>query len=245
MSWLGDKLEQIGNLPGPHRALLKFDARTITEASKLGGKVFGDNAIGHLFDWGQQEGQQNYANPGRQFSKGVQFYGKALTGQLIGAAIGAYFGGGATGATAAETGSVDNAMATWGTGAGPYAGSESWDAASAAGAAGGAGSDLRDWGKEGSRYPGSDQWSTQQGGTEATKAAGEKSVMKDIGRSVAIGAGTNVVTSLLTPKPKEPAIPPPTPMPDQQAMEKERRRKIAEQMARRGRAASILTSPGY
>lgn len=248
MSWLGDQLERIGNLP-VLSSLLKFDARNITEASKVGQKVFGDNAIGHMFDWGRREGEQNQADPGRQFRKGVEFYGKALAGQYIGQAIGGFAGAGAetggTGATVSEGGgSVDQALAGWGTSqGGAYAGSEDWSAAG--GAAGAAGSDaLKDWGKPNSQYPGSDQWSAPQA-TDATKATSEKSVMKDIGRSVAIGAGTNVVTSLLTPKPKQPAITPPPPMPDQQAMEQERRRKIAEQMARRGRAASILTDAGY
>lgn len=245
MSWLGSKLEQIGNLPGPHRALLKFDAGTIRGASMVGQKLFGDNVIGHMFDWGRSEGEQNLKNPGRQFKKGVQFYAKAIAGSMLGDAIGGYAGAGSeAGSGAGATGgSVDTSLAGWGTeGGGAYAGSDAWEAG-AAGAAAGAGSDLEGWGKEGSKYPGSDQWSAESTKASGTtqQTPGEKSMVKDIGRSIAVGAGTNLATSLLAPKPKEPEATKPTEMPDPVAQEQAARKKRIEQLARRGRAASILT----
>lgn len=54
--------------------------------------------------------------------------------------------------------------------------------------------------------------------------------------SAAVTAGAN---ALLAPKP--PKVPGVTPMPDEMAMQEQRKRSIAEQMARRGRAASIMT----
>ena len=245
MSWLGSKLEQIGNLPGPHRALLKFDAGTIRGASMVGQKLFGDNVIGHMFDWGRREGEQNLKNPGRQFRKGVEFYAKAIAGSMLGDAIGGMSAGaGEAGTgTGATGGSVDTSLAGWGTeGGGAYAGSDAWEAG-AAGAAAGAGSDLEGWGKEGSKYPGSDQWSTESTKASGTtqQTPGEKSMVKDIGRSIAVGAGTNLATSLLAPKAKEPERTKPTEMPDPVAQEQAARKKRIEQLARRGRAASILT----
>lgn len=240
MSWLGGKLEQIGNLPGPHRALLKFDAGTIRGASMVGQKLFGDNFIGHMFDWGRSEGEQNLANPGRQFRKGAEFYGKAITASFLGDWLGA--GAGAGGEAGTTGGSVDTSLANWGTeGGGAYAGSDAWEAG-AAGAA--AGSDLEGWGKEGSKYPGSDQWSAEKTSSTTTQTPGEKSMVKDIGRSIAIGAGTNLATSLLAPKPKEPEATKPTEMPDPVAQEQAARKRRIEQLARRGRAASILTDSG-
>lgn len=247
MSWLGSKLEQIGNLPGPHRALLKFDAGTIRGASMVGQKLFGDNVIGHMFDWGRSEGEQNLKNPGRQFKKGVQFYAKAIAGSMLGDAIGAYAGAGseagATTGAGASGGEVTAAdLASWQpTGSAPEAATAA-DWGSQTGAAIGAGSDLEGWGKEGSKYPGSDEWSTESTKSNATQpTAGEKSMVKDIGRSIAVGAGTNLATSLLAPKPKEPESTKPTEMPDPVAQEQAARKKRIEQLARRGRAASILT----
>lgn len=41
-----------------------------------------------------------------------------------------------------------------------------------------------------------------------------------------------------------PPVEPPTPLPDDEAMRKARRRSITSQMARRGRASTILTDQG-
>ena len=50
------------------------------------------------------------------------------------------------------------------------------------------------------------------------------------------------VSALLAPKP--PKAPGVTPMPDPLAQDEARRRSIAEQMSRRGRASTIMTQPG-
>lgn len=64
--------------------------------------------------------------------------------------------------------------------------------------------------------------------------------------SAAVAAGTNaVVSSLLTPKQRtqQPGVAPVIGMPDPLAQQEAQRRKIAEQLGRRGRASTILTSP--
>ena len=83
------------------------------------------------------------------------------------------------------------------------------------------------------------------GATAASIAAGGAEggglSLAAIGTSAASAAATAGVTSLLAPKP--PKIPGATPMPDEQAQMEARKRSIAEQMARRGRASTILTEP--
>lgn len=51
---------------------------------------------------------------------------------------------------------------------------------------------------------------------------------------------------LLAPKPKPAVIPPapaPVPLPDDEALQAARKKQVADQMARRGRASTILTDP--
>jgi hypothetical protein len=66
-------------------------------------------------------------------------------------------------------------------------------------------------------------------GTELAKTAGG-------------AAATAGVQGMLAPKP--PKVPGQTPMPDPLQQEEARKRSIAEQMARRGRASTVLTAPG-
>lgn len=55
------------------------------------------------------------------------------------------------------------------------------------------------------------------------------------------GVASAGASALLTPKP--PKVPGALAMPDAQAQEEARKRSIAEQMARRGRASTVLTAP--
>lgn len=242
----------LANLPGV-KQLLQFDANNIYQASNAASHLLGNNFLGHLADYGTREGQANKANPARQLRKGTQFAAKYYLGQGIAQMFGGLGAGAEAGTEAGtEAGASSNAvtadqMRSWyPTGGAPEAATEA-DWLGTGSAAGGATGDvMRDWGTDRSKdYPGSDQWSPDSGGSSETKTTGEKSLMKDIGRSVAVGAGTNLLTQAMSPKPKQPEATKPTPMPDPAAQEQAARRKRIEQLARRGRAASILTDPGY
>ena len=58
--------------------------------------------------------------------------------------------------------------------------------------------------------------------------------------SAVVGAAAN---KLLSPGAKTPTLKPPTPMPDPLEQQRAKERSIMEQMARRGRSASILSTP--
>jgi len=75
--------------------------------------------------------------------------------------------------------------------------------------------------------------------TGAGAAAG--GFLEKMGTSLATGAAGAVASSILSEKPKMPTLAAPTPMPDPLAQEQAKQRAVIEQMARRGRAASILT----
>lgn len=62
-----------------------------------------------------------------------------------------------------------------------------------------------------------------------------------VATAAAGAAGSALVNNLLTPKVKAPTAPEPVAMPDPLGQEAAKRASIAEQFARRGRAASILT----
>lgn len=79
------------------------------------------------------------------------------------------------------------------------------------------------------------------GVTGTTVAAGGGGYLGAVGKAAAGAAASSAATQLLAPKP--PKVPGATPMPDPQATEEARKRSIAEQMARRGRASTILTDP--
>jgi len=86
-------------------------------------------------------------------------------------------------------------------------------------------------------------------GSGAT-AAGTGGLLTGVGKALssplgAVGLGEAagaVTTSLLAPKP--PSAPAPLPMPDPLAQQNAQRQAVIEQLARRGRASTILTSPG-
>lgn len=65
-----------------------------------------------------------------------------------------------------------------------------------------------------------------------------------IGTAAATAAAGALVTSMLAPKPKTPAVQAPTPMPGQNAGDAARRKSIMEQQSRQGRASTILTDGG-
>lgn len=84
------------------------------------------------------------------------------------------------------------------------------------------------------------------GGATAASGAAASGLGAALAKGVGTGlglAGGSIAASLLMPQPKAPGIRPETPMPDPLAQEEARKRELIDQMARRGRAASILTSP--
>lgn len=79
------------------------------------------------------------------------------------------------------------------------------------------------------------------GGTAAGAGAGS-SVWGTIGKSAAQAAASYAVQAATAPKP--PKTTAPIGMPDQQAEQEAQRRALIEQISRRGRTSTILTSPG-
>lgn len=73
-------------------------------------------------------------------------------------------------------------------------------------------------------------------------AAGTSSSWLDYGKTAAKVLAPTVVSSLLAPKP--PKTKAPTAMPDPLAQQQAQQQKLIAQMARRGRASTILTNPG-
>lgn len=80
------------------------------------------------------------------------------------------------------------------------------------------------------------------GASSATVAAGATGAGAGLLQSVGEAAAGAAATSLLTPKPDAPELPGVTPMPDPLAQQEARRKAIAEQMTRSGRASTILTN---
>lgn len=83
------------------------------------------------------------------------------------------------------------------------------------------------------------------GAGAGTAAAAGGTLGGSLGTSLATAAGGQVVGSLLAPKaPKAPGVKNPLTMPDPQAQDAATRRSLVEQLARRGRASTILTDTG-
>lgn len=90
-------------------------------------------------------------------------------------------------------------------------------------------------------------------GTDVAATAAGSSLVNTVGKSAFNAGVSTAVGSLLAPKPPQtqPTVLPggktttePVPMPDPLAQEAASKRSIVEQLARRGRASTILTSPG-
>jgi len=83
--------------------------------------------------------------------------------------------------------------------------------------------------------------------TAAPAAAGKaasSTLLSKAGNAAATAVGTSVATNLLAPKPQTPKVAPTTAMPDPVATQEAQRRKRIEQLARRGRASTIMTDSG-
>lgn len=76
----------------------------------------------------------------------------------------------------------------------------------------------------------------------ATAGASGTSSWLNYGKTAATVLGPTVLSSLLQPKP--PKTKAPTAMPDPLAQQQAQQQKLIQQLARRGRASTILTSPG-
>lgn len=80
---------------------------------------------------------------------------------------------------------------------------------------------------------------------EVLALAGEYLTSETVVSAVAAGAAGAATSAALAPSPSAaPAVKPPVPMPDQRAIATARRRSLAEQMTRRGRASTILSDNG-
>lgn len=155
----------------------------------------------------------------------------AWGGSAAGGALGGLFGGAEGGAAAgAGEGLGEGAAATGGGGAAAGAGG--------ADAAGLAAADSAAVSSEGAAAG-----LTESGGAAAGTSSGAgSSAWVKYGESAAKALAPTVLSSVLSPKP--PKTKAPTAMPDPLAQQQAQRQKIIDQMARRGRASTILTNPG-
>lgn len=77
------------------------------------------------------------------------------------------------------------------------------------------------------------------GGATATEAGVGSTLLAGAGKAAAGAAVSGLIQAATAPK--RPDLPPPIAMPDPQAQEAARQKAIADQIARRGRASTILT----
>lgn len=80
------------------------------------------------------------------------------------------------------------------------------------------------------------------GGAGATQAGVGSTLLASAGKAAAGAAASGLIQAATAPK--RPDLPPPIAMPDPQAQEAARQKAIADQIARRGRASTILTDSG-
>jgi len=240
--------------------MIRTDSRVVAEVSRGSDRVSQAIGLGGLTDPAgrtiRRESRANIADPSRAVGRAAAtvalMYGfGAMAGGGTAAGAGEAAAAGGTGGTAAGgsyltgTGGAQIGLAGgdtlggWQAGSAVYDGSVGFgfEAGLGAGAAGAA-----------SGYAAGEAAGNVAGEAAAPAGTGGKvpgTTPNPYGqalRSFATGVGTNVATSLLMPKPKQPAIEPVTEMPDPEAQALARRRKAAQK--RQGRTASILTSGG-
>jgi hypothetical protein len=246
--------------------MIRTDSRVVAEVSRGADRVLGGDdkstAMGRLT---RDESRRNVEDPARAISRAAAtvalMYGfGSLAGAGTGTAAGTASGTGAGAGTAASGYAGTSSMAGFGgtympvgqtlgnaalggsavaEGAVGYGFSSGVaDAALAAGAGAGYAT-----GAEG----GTEVAPSESPGTQKSQAPSPDKGAPWWGtamKSVATGVGTNVATSLLMPKPKQPAIEPVVAMPDPEEEARARRRKAAMKKSRQGRTASILTDAG-
>ena len=241
---------------------IRSDSRLVAEVSRGSDRVSQAIGLGGLTDPAgrtiRRESRANIADPSRAV-------GRAAATVALMYGFGAMAGGG-TAAGAGEVTALGEAGG-YAYGGGSGSGATALGEAGGYGAAGGAtvgggtGSVVPDyelWRDAGYFRDGAEVVAGGAGGAEATSRGGgtnpsgnpsgtnpnpQPSPYRRAAESLAVGVGTNVATSLLMPKPKQPAIEPVTEMPDPEAQALARRRKAAMK-SRQGRTASILTSGG-
>lgn len=224
-SHIGDLLKSWGDSPG--KTLEQF---ALGAQDPLGAKIWG-GVTGQKFtpSVGQLGGETN-AQYAQSRKEGVDtgtsqtlgqianvvasIWGGAAAGGALGGAASSGGGGAEAGSAAADSGSV-NLFADAVPGAGG-------DVGASAGTAGAAGSGAA-------------------GGGASSGGSGASSWL-DYGKTAAKVLAPTVVSSLLQPKP--PKTKAPTAMPDPLAQQQAQQQKLIQQLARRGRASTILTSPG-
>jgi len=237
--------------------MIRTDSRVVAEVSRGSDRV--SNAIGlggltnPIGSEIRRESRKNIADPSRAVGRAAAtvalMYGfGAMAGGGTAAGAGAGEAAAAGGATAGS-GAAAGGYAAGGYSAAPWAARPEFVAAETGAAYGTYGASAAPWAGESALWGGAaggaaGSAATGGGAPSASQpAASQSSPYGQAARSLATGVGTNVATSLLMPKPKQPAIEPVTEMPDPEAQALARRRKAAMK-SRQGRTASILTSGG-
>jgi len=228
-SHIGDMLSSWGKSPG--KTLEQF---ALGAQDPLGAKLWG-GVTGQKFtpSVGQMGGETS-AQYAQSRNEGVDTGRSETLGQIanvVAAVWGGYEAGGALGGAAGGGG---GGAAEGAAGAG--------EGGASAGAADGGSVNLFADAVPGA---GGDVGATAGGAGNGTAAAGAgsgSSSWLSYGKTAATAIAPSVVSSLMQPKP--PKTKAPTAMPDPLAQQQAQQQKLLTQLARRGRASTILTNPG-
>ena len=230
---LGNEASHIGDLLG---SFAKSPGKTLTQfglgaedplGAKLWSGITGENFTPSVNQFGgetqaqfnQSKAQGVDTGPSQTLGQIANVVAAVWGGAEAGGALGSAFGGGGGSAgAAADTASpvVDNGSVNLFADGVPGAGG---DVGASVGGSGGAGTT-----------------------TTATAGGGSSSSWLDYAKGAAKAVAPVVINSLLQPKPPKAAAP--IAMPDPLAQQQAQQQKIIQQLARRGRASTILTSPG-
>ncbi len=233
-SHIGNLLGSFGKNPGTTLEQFGLGAEDPLGA-KLWGTVLGQNltpSVGQL-------GGETSAQYDQSKSQGVNTGPSQTLGAIANVVAGIWGGAEAGGALGDAAGSVGGSAggdaAGGGTAMGPAAGT--LGAADSSAASTQLGLTATDVGGSGSAAAGTGSAAAGAGG-----AGGSSSSWMDYAKTVGKVLAPTVVSSLLAPKPPKAAAP--IAMPDPLAQQQAQQQRVLQQLARRGRASTILTSPG-
>jgi len=250
VSHMGNLFQQIGDNPG--KSLEQF---ALGAADPLGAKLWGGITGQDFTPMVNQFGGETGAQFAQSDSEGVNTRTSRLLGHVAdtvagiwggsaaGSAIGGALGGGSGGAAAEGGGALaEGSPAGYWESGGGYVGPTEYLHAGEVGGAGAGGAAGTDFGGSGT----DPAVSSPKFGLADKAQVGAHNLMggsySGLGKTALEVFGPSVVSSALAPRP--PGAPAPTLMPDPLAQEEEQRRKVTEQLARRGRSSTIMTSPG-
>lgn len=227
-SHVSDLLSSFGKTPGKTLAQFALGAE-----DPLGAKLWSGVTGAHFTPSVGQMGGETDAQFAQSRNEGHDTGTSETLGKIaniVAAVWGGYEAGGALGG--ATSGGGSGAAAGAGEGGGSAAAADSGSVNLFADAVPGAGGDV------GATAGGAGNGATAAAGS----GSGASSSWLNYGKTAATAIAPSVVSSLLAPKP--PKTKAPTAMPDPLAQQQAQQQKLLQQLARRGRASTILTNPG-